>query len=85
MKDRLLLSQLDLSAGTLTSEGKTYPLNSADFPTLKPDSPYVLTQEERTVLNDLKAAFIGSSRLQQHIRFLLEKGSMYLCYNDNLL
>lgn len=85
MKDRLLLDKLNLSEGTFTSEGSVYPLNSTDFPTLDSSKPYTLTPQEQTVLNNLKAAFTGSSRLQQHIRFLMEKGSMYLCYNNNLL
>lgn len=34
---------------------------------------------------DLVQAFRNSDQLQDHIHFMIEKGSMYLVYNDNLL
>lgn len=36
-------------------------------------------------MDELQAAFIGSNRLQKHIKFLYEKGSMYKIFNNNLL
>ena len=33
----------------------------------------------------LKNSFLGSERLQRHIRFLYTKGSLYKVYNGNLL
>ncbi len=45
----------------------------------------VLTDEEQAIVHFLQEEFIHSAKLQSHIRFLLEKGSMYLVYNGNLL
>ncbi len=50
---------------------------------LYPDSQ--LTDEERSIIYFLREEFLHSAKLHSHIRFLLEKGSMYLVYNDNLL
>ncbi len=44
-----------------------------------------LTEEERSIVQFLKEEFLHSAKLQSHIRFMLEKGSMYLVYNGNLL
>ncbi len=44
-----------------------------------------LTEEEASIVAFLKEEFVHSAKLQAHIRFILEKGSMYLVYNGNLL
>ena len=85
MNDRLLLDKIDKSAGTITLDGCTYPLNDSTLPTLDPNEPFSYSPEEQAIMDELKAAFLNSSRLRKHIRFLLEKGSMYLCHNGNLL
>lgn len=36
-------------------------------------------------MNDLQTAFLLSDRLQNHMNFLLNKGSMYRIYNNNLM
>ncbi|MGN0901780.1 MAG: fructose-bisphosphatase class III, partial [Succinivibrio sp.] len=56
-----------------------------DLKTIDPKDPYRLTAEEQEVVDDLKASFTGSVRLQEHIRFLYSSGTMYLRYNGNLL
>lgn len=85
MANRLLLDKMDLTTGNIQIDGKTYTLNEVDFPTLSTNSPYELTTEEREVTEELKTAFLNSTRLQQHIRFLYENGSMYKIFNENLL
>lgn len=85
MNHRKLLHQINYDKGTITLEGKEYPLNDTDFPTINPDSPYELTNEEVEIMERLKSNFRNSKRLKMHIEFLYEKGSMYKCYNDNLL
>lgn len=84
MSDRLLLDKLDLEQGTVLIDGRSYRMNDTVFPTLA-RAPYELTGEERAVMDELKAAFLNSVRLQRHVRFLYEKGSMYRIFNDNLL
>lgn len=85
MDHRLMLEKMDSSYETITLNGKTYPLKDAHFPTVDPADPYRLTPEEEAVVSRLSESFRNSERLQEHVRFLVDKGSMYLTYNDNLI
>ena len=85
MADRLLLNRIDYVNKTITIDGKTYPLEDCDFPTVNPDDPYTLTPEESQVISQLTASFRRSEKLQRHIRFLYSKGGLYKVYNGNLL
>lgn len=85
MEDRRLLDKIDFSAGTVTIDGRCFSMNDLSFPTLDREYPYMLSEEECEVMEELKTAFLNSVRLQKHIRFLYEKGSMYRIYNGNLL
>jgi fructose-1,6-bisphosphatase-3 len=66
-------------------DGCVYELKDTDFPTIDPNCPYVLTEEEKQVIERLKNSFRQSTKLQEHVSFLFSKGSMYKIYNDNLL
>lgn len=83
--DRLLLDHIDYKEKTVEINGKHYPLENTSFPTVNPDNPYQLTEEEEYVLDRLQMAFLGSERLQKHIAFLFAKGNLYKIYNENLL
>lgn len=85
MEERRLLHKINLSAGTVESDGRIYPLKDTYFPTIQQEDAYELTAEEAEVMEELVFAFANSQRLQKHIDFLFEKGSMYCCFNDNLL
>lgn len=85
MNDRLLLDKIDRTAGTVNISGTVYPLRDCFFPTVSANDPYKLTDEERALIDDLKSSFLHSEKLQKHIKFLLEKGNIYKCYNGNLL
>lgn len=85
MQDRLLLGHIDAAKATVTIDGTKYLMRSSDFPTLNPDNPYALSEEEAAVVTELRAAFQNSERLNRHIRFLYDCGSLYCCYNQNLL
>lgn len=85
MKDRQLLRNIDYEKGTIKIDGKEYELKDSDFPTINPENPSELTEEEQAVVDKLITAFKKSDKLQKHIRFLYNKGSMYLTYNGNLL
>ncbi len=85
MDHRLLLDKMDLEKGTVTVEGKTYPLKDTCFPTIDRKNPYELSPEEADVVDRLVTAFINCEKLQKHIRFLYTKGSLYKVYNGNLL
>ncbi|MCB2293220.1 fructose-1,6-bisphosphatase [Clostridium algoriphilum] len=85
MQSRLLLSKINFENGTINVDGKVYKLNDTNFPTIDPKDPYKLTQDERELIERLKSSFLNSDKLQEHIRFLYTKGSMYSKYNSNLL
>ena len=85
MDDRLLLDKIDFEKGTIHLNGRNYPLRDTLFPTIDPADPYKLTPDEESTVQKLQQAFAISEKLQQHVRFLFAKGSMYLVYNGNLL
>jgi len=85
MDDRLLFHKMNLEEGTIAIDGGTYPLKSIDFPTRNPIDPYTLSPEEHQIVIDLRTAFLESERLARHMSFLYSHGSMYRCFNGNLL
>jgi len=85
MEDRLVLNGVDYEKGTLTVYGNTYELKDATFPTIDPKDPYRLTPDEEALIEALKDSFRRSEQLQQHIRFLIDKGAIYRIANGNLL
>ncbi len=85
MDDRRILDRIDYSAGTLEIDGTVHKLKENDFPTIDPENPFALTEEEELVMKGLQQSFTRSMRLQSHVRFMFEKGSLYKCFNNNLL
>ena len=85
MEHRLLLDKIDWENGTVSIEGKNYPLKDTDFPTIDHQNPYELTEGESELMQYLKNAFMRSEKLQDHISFLFEKGEIYTVFNKNLL
>lgn len=84
-EDRLFLDKIDYIKGTVKYNDKVYPLNDKFFPTINPDDPYALTEEEQIIMDNLKKSFLRSENLHKHMELLLTKGSMYLTFNGNLL
>lgn len=85
MTDRILLEAVDFEKGTVTVEGKEYPMLDRNFPTVDPANPLELTDGEKELLKTLKASFKHSGRLHKHVKFLYSHGAIYKCYNSNLL
>jgi fructose-1,6-bisphosphatase-3 len=85
MDNRLLLDKIDYENQCMEIDGKTYALNTTFLPTVNPDDPYALSPEEEQIMEDLACAFRDSERLHRHIQFLYAKGSIYKCFNQNLL
>ena len=85
MDDRLLLDKIDYEKKTVKVGDKEYRMEDTDFPTVDPDDPYTLTEKEAAVMDKLCDAFKNSEKLHRHMRFLLNKGSLYLIYNGNLM
>ena len=82
---RRLMHRINHGAGTIEIDGRTYKLRDKSFPTVDPDAPYELTEEESKCLAYLKHSFLNSQKLQEQMRFLVGHGSMYLKRDDCLI
>lgn len=85
MDDRRLFERTDFRAGTVQLGDTVYPLSDTRFPTVDPDDPLRLTEEEAELVRILGSSFYHSPKLNNHIKFLYAKGSMYRTCNGNLL
>jgi len=85
LSHRSLLDKIDYKAGTITLEGNTYQLTDREFPTVDPANPFQLISDEQYVVDRMKSSFLHSALLQDHARFLIDRGSMYKVHNGNLL
>ncbi|MBO6246775.1 MAG: fructose-1,6-bisphosphatase [Anaerovibrio sp.] len=85
MDSRLLLEYIDHKTSCFKKDGKKYELSSAYFPTIDPKNPYELTKEEAAIMEHLKSFFIESEPLRRHVDYLYKHGSVYTCFNGNLL
>lgn len=85
MEGRDYLRRIDFARRTVDIAGRQYPLRDTSFPTVDPADPAALNPDEQLVLDKLVASFRQSEKLQQHVRFLYAKGSVYHIENGNLL
>ncbi|MCM1021034.1 MAG: fructose-1,6-bisphosphatase [Muribaculum sp.] len=85
MSDRKLLGGLHTDRGVIEINGVEYPLKDTFFPTVDPENPYVLTQEESALMAKLHHSFRVSDKLKKHVQCLLSHGCMYGVFNSNLL
>jgi fructose-1,6-bisphosphatase-3 len=82
---RKLLHHIDQGWGTVEVDGVSYPLRDKYLPTLDPDNPYELTPQEDLCLSRLRHSFLNSQKLQEHLKFIVGNGSMYLQRDDHLI
>lgn len=82
---RLLLDKVNYNDGTININGVTYELKNSNFATVDPNNPYELTEAEHVLMHTLEASFLNSTKLQDHIRFMFNRGDLYKCVNGNLL
>lgn len=85
MAERKLLNKVDYTKGTVEIEGVTYPLTDTLFPTIDPDDPYRLTDEEASLVKRLRHSFLVSDKLRRHVDLMLSHGCLYTIINSNLL
>ncbi len=85
MEDRLLLNHIDYEKGTIKINGKSYTLKDSSFPTIDPQKPHDLSEDEKKLMLRLANSFLNSEKLQKHLHYLYEIGSMHLVFNKNLL
>ena len=84
MEDRAAISMINKKNGTVNIGGKDHALRDRFFPTLKEENPLGLSEDESAVILELCKEFRHSSRLSEHIKFIVGVGSTYLVYNNNL-
>ena len=85
MNDRLFLDKIDYHAGTIRVGSQTYPITDTFLPTIAPDDPYTLSQEEHELMEQLERSFRKSDKIQKHLRMLYQHGSLFLVRNGFLL
>jgi len=85
LESRKLLDKIDYERGTVIVDGVEYELIDKVFPTVDPADPFKLTPEEEEVMSRLESAFLGSEKLQRHMRLFLDAGSLYKVTNGSLL
>lgn len=85
MDDRNLLERIDYVNKTIELGGKVHELCDKNLPTVDPQNPYQLTDEEASVMEKLRSSFINSDKMRKHMRWLYAKGSLYLVRNSNLM
>lgn len=85
MEDRKLFHLIDFERGTITINGIECELKDKLYPTINPNDPYALTEDEEAIINHLHSSFVNSEKLKKHVYFLLRHGSFYLARNGNLM
>ena len=85
MGDRLFLDKIDYQTGVVIVAGKQYPITDRYLPTINPQDPYALSQEEQELMEQLARSFRKSEKMQRHLRLLYQHGSLYLVRNGFLL
>ncbi len=85
LRNRRLLNKINFEDETILINNKNYKLTSCNFPTVDKEDPYKLNEEEEKLMFKLRDLFVSSEKLKKHIEFIISKGSMYKCYNGNLL
>lgn len=83
--DRLVLNNIDFNDFTYQYNGEKYPLKDKTIKGLDYNDPYMISNIELDIIESLVLNFKSSPRLKEHLKFMLDKGSTYLIYNDNLI
>ena len=81
MENLTVLDKIDFES----KKWNGYVMKECDFPTIDKADTSKLNSDEEQVLNKLIHSFVSSAKLKAHIKFLIDKGSIYLCYNNNLM
>lgn len=85
LEHRLLLDKIDYDKGTIILRDGEFPLMDTNFPTIDPENPYKLSDDEEQMLNALEAGFTQNEKLQAHVRFMFTYGALYTISDGNLL
>ena len=82
---RNLLPRIDAKAGTIDIDGHAYPLLDTHLPTIDWENPNALSADEAECIERLRRSFLQSPVLWQQMRFMVQKGAMWLQRDDHLI
>lgn len=85
LDNRRLLHCIDHAAGTVTINGTRYPLRDSLFPTVDPDDPYRLNDEETDCIERIRQSFRQSGRLREQMQYLVDHGRMWVARDRHLI
>lgn len=85
LEHRNLLHRIDRAAGTVTVDGRVYPLADAHLPTIDPADPYAYSPEEAACMELIRRSFTRSQRLWEHMSFLASHGGMWTRRDEVLI
>lgn len=85
LENRRLITAMDLERGSVSIDGRSYPLEDTHFPTLDPRDPSRLSDEETACLARIRQSFLSSQKLWQHVRRMVELGALWLVRDRHLV
>lgn len=85
LDERMLLHRIDPDDFTIELQGKRHTLLDRNFPSIDWKDPYKLSAEEELCMKRLRESFLHSPVLWNHFRFVVNRGSMYLVRDSNLI
>lgn len=85
LEERRVLRKINFAEATVNLQNHSYSLVDFTPAVFDKNDPALLSAEEERVLRQLLNSFQHAEGLKRHMDFLMAKGGMYLCYNDNLL
>jgi fructose-1,6-bisphosphatase-3 len=85
MEHRNLLHRINFKDGTVEVDGKIYKMRDTFLPTVNPENPYELTDDEKMCLKRLRQSFIASERLWNAMLFVVKHGTMWMRRDDALI
>jgi len=85
MEHRALLHRINWNDNTISLDGQNYPLRDSLLPTIDLSNPYALSPEEKECMSRLKESFVSSTRLWQHMSYVVRHGAMWLQRDHTLI
>lgn len=85
LEHRRLMHRIDLEQGTIEVDGVVYELRDNNLPTVDTENPYALSAEEQRCLDCVKGSIVSSQKLEDHMKYMVGHGSMYLTRGDCLI
>lgn len=85
LEHRNLLHRIDTKNSTVEISGKKYQMLDMNFPTVDWKDPYKLSADEEACMLRLQKSFLESPVLWSHMRYMVNRGSMYLVRDKHLI